>query len=91
MRTIIAAAIVLLFSSLALAGEETRYYDVRGGYQGRATTDPAIPNQQILRGQHGEYLGHTAQTPSGDVIVRDQHGNYMGRATRWQENQKKNY
>lgn len=65
------------------AGQEMYYYNSRGQYQGRATTDTANPRQQSIYDNHGNYVGRVMTSPDGQQRFYDNHGNYMGRATTW--------
>lgn len=65
----------------ALAGQETRVYDAKGRYQGRATTNTANPRQQNLYDAKGHYVGRVMTDSNGNARLYDQHGKYQGRAT----------
>ncbi|EHJ49513.1 hypothetical protein DFW101_3517 [Solidesulfovibrio carbinoliphilus subsp. oakridgensis] len=78
MRTVIAAAAVLLFASLAFAKDETHFYDAKGHYRGRATTNTANPRQKSLYDSRGNYLGRVMTLPDGTERVYDSKGNYQG-------------
>ena len=71
-------ALSVLLPALAYAGQETRYYDRSGQYQGRATTNTANPSQQSLYDAHGRYLGRAMTKPDGSVKYYDNHGRFMG-------------
>lgn len=78
---LLALLLVTIPASLALAGEDTRYYDRSGRYQGRATTNTANPKQKSLYDPHGRYVGRVMTDDKGNARVYDQHGKYMGRTT----------
>lgn len=71
----------------ALAGQESRVYDAKGRYQGRATTNKANPRQQNLYDAKGRYVGRMMKDSNGNARLYDQHGKYQGRATGWQGGQ----
>lgn len=71
-------ALFVLLPALARAGQETRYYDRSGRYQGRATINTANPSQQSLYDAHGRYLGRAMTKPDGSVKVYDAGGRFQG-------------
>lgn len=71
-------ALFVLFPALAHAGQETRYYDASGRYQGRATTNTANPSQQSIYDASGRYLGRAMTKPDGSVKVYDAGGRFQG-------------
>lgn len=73
--------LVALLAGMAFAGDETRYYDAQGRYQGRSTTNTANPQQKSLYDAQGRYVGRVMTDGNGNSRVYDQHGNYRGRAT----------
>lgn len=82
-KPILAALLVFALASPALAGQDARFYDASGRYQGRATTNTANPQQQSVYDASGRYQGRVMTSPDGSARVYDQHGKYMGRATGW--------
>lgn len=85
MLTVMGLALVAV--PAALAGQETRVYDAKGRYQGRATTNTANPRQQNLYDAKGHYLGRVMTDSNGNARLYDQHGKYQGRATGWRNGQ----
>ena len=81
MLTVMGLALVAV--PAALAGQETRVYDAKGRYQGRATTNTANPRQQNLYDAKGHYVGRVMTDRNGNARLYDQHGKYQGRATGW--------
>lgn len=73
-----ALALLALFPTFALAGDETRLYGPQGQYLGRSTTNSANPSQQSIYDNRGNYLGRAMTKPDGSVKVYDQHGNFQG-------------
>lgn len=80
MRTLILAACLLL-PSLALAAEETRFYDAKGRYQGRETTNTANQQQKSLYDAKGHYVGRVMTDQNGNARYYDNHGRYQGRSS----------
>ncbi|OLN27728.1 hypothetical protein DVDV_1982 [Desulfovibrio sp. DV] len=78
---LLALLLVASFATLAPAGDQTRLYDAKGRYQGRATTNTANPGQKNLYDPHGRYVGRVMTDDNGNTRVYDAHGRYQGRAT----------
>ncbi len=85
MRLILSGLLAILIVvgswSPALAGNESRFYDAKGRYQGRATTNTANPKQQNLYDAKGRYIGRVMTDDRGNARVYDKSGKYQGRAT----------
>lgn len=80
-KHILAALAVLTLAAPAVAGQETRYYDASGRYQGRASTNTANPRQRSIYDASGRYQGRAMTGSDGTTRLYDQHGRYLGRTT----------
>ncbi len=89
MRTIIFAACLFILPALANASDEVHFYDAKGHYQGRATTNTANPQQKSLYTRDGKYIGRAMTGSDGTVRIYDNHGNYRGRTSERGQNIKK--
>lgn len=78
-KHILAALAVLILAAPAVAGQETRYYDAQGRYQGRASTNTANPRQRSIYDASGRYQGRVMTSPDGSQRAYDSHGRYLGR------------
>ncbi|MHC1792132.1 hypothetical protein [Solidesulfovibrio sp.] len=81
MRSAMLILCLLAVPVAAHAAEESRIYDAKGHYQGRATTNTANPQQQNFYSPKGEYLGRSMTKDDGSVRFYGPDGSYRGRSS----------